>query len=215
MSKTKPPHFLDRYWPHILIGLIVTLILAYTGFVLYVLNSNTAHMQAWIKGRQEWFDANKVELMYVYTDLFPQVSKCSVQECNEWIRYQIDTKLNSVLGITYGREKVGRLPVFFIRLKDENHIEKLYQSGDYSVEELDTPGERMAVEMLQGTRDPFEYPQYTCCGGDDILLDLPIIRHFLPPRVYLGDFQTEIEHIYLMRDDKNQILGGLVFLYGD
>ncbi|MCX8009108.1 MAG: hypothetical protein N3A54_05435, partial [Patescibacteria group bacterium] len=110
---------------------------------------------------------------------------------------------------------LGRLPVFFIQLKNPSAIKKLYQSGEYKEELVDTRGEMMVAEMLQGKRDPFAYPQYNCCGGNDIIPSLPVIHRFLPPRVYLGDFSTEIEHVFLVRNAKSDIVGGLVCLYGD
>ncbi len=73
----------------------------------------------------------------------------------------------------------------------------------------------MVIKMLQGELDPFNYPQYNCCGGDDFLPKIPIFNLFLPIRRYLNDFPSEIEHIYLIQNEKNEIAGALIYLYGD
>lgn len=73
----------------------------------------------------------------------------------------------------------------------------------------------MVGQMLQGKRDPFTYPQYNCCGGNDLVAGIPIFNLFLPQRIYLKDFCTEIEQIYPMRNKESEIVGGLVYLYGD
>ncbi len=198
----------------ILFGLFFT---AYVIIPLYLLHSNDSFVQGLTVARMSWIESNKDQLLYVYTDVFPRAEKCTLnhQDCEQELRNMIDANLNDTLSFEYGGTRVGRLPIFFIRLKDPNTIEKLYQSGEFKEEIIDTKEEKMVVEMLQGTRDPFAYPQYNCCGGDDIISEIPFFKRFLPPRVYLKDFPTEIEQIYLLREEENNILGGLVYLYGD
>lgn len=200
-----------------LLALLGILIAGYFGISLFLLHSNDLHNRSVIKMRTGWLQSNKDKIMYIFTDIFPKASECNTKavtkNCEQDIRKMIDDKLTIVLG--YGDQETGRLPIFFIRLKDQNTIEKLYQGGGFKEEVVDTKGEKMVAEMLSGTRDPFAYPQYNCCGGNDILPEIPILNLFLPVRRYLNDFPSEIEQIYLIRNVKNVIVGGLVYLYGD
>ena len=132
-------------------------------------------------------------------------------DCEVTRRQVIDDSLNELLSNQYG----NREPIYFIKLKNEDTIQKMYQGGGFKEESVDTDGERMVVEMLRGNKDPFAYPQYNCCGGDDIIPEIPFSSFFLPERRYLKDFPSEIEHILLVRNDNNEILGGVVYLYGD
>lgn len=223
--KNKPSHLKKKNFIFkVLLFIFAVFLVGYFGISFYFLNSNDQHNQIVITARTQWLNSNKNRLMYIFTDVFPKAKECKekitnhnphimAENCELKIRKMIDDNLASTLG--YGTGEIGRLPIFFIRLKDENTIEKLYQRGGYREEKVDTKGEKMVVEMLEGKRNPFAYPQYNCCGGDDIVPDIPIFNLFLPPRVYLKDFPTEIEQIYLIRDDQNKIVGGLVYLYGD
>lgn len=209
--------------PAFIIAIFTALLLGYFGLSFYILHSNDQHNRAVIKTRASWLEMNKDKLMYIYTDVFPRAKECNEngtnkirqtdQNCEPVARQLIDDNLASTL--SYENGWVGRLPIFFIRLKNKDTIEKLYQDGNYYEENVDTQGEKMVVQMLQGKRDPFAYPQYNCCGGDDITPEIPIFSLFLPSRIYLKDFYTEIEHIYLIRNEKDEIVGGLVYLYGD
>lgn len=200
-----------------LLILLGILIVGYFGIAFYFLHSNDSHNRAVIEARTKWINSNIDKLMYIYKDVFPKAEDCNkrvvTENCEQEIRTMIDENLATTLG--YERDEIGRLPIFFIRSKDQNTIEKLYQGGGYHEEKVDTKGEKMVVEMIQGKRNPFAYPQYNCCGGDDIVPEIPIFNLFLPIRSYLKDFPSEIEQIYLMRNEKNEIVGGLVYLYGD
>lgn len=191
------------------------LLVIYLCGAFYLLHSNDLHNREIIRGRESWVETNKEKLMHIYTNAFPRAEECKIQaiDCELELRQLIDDNLSSTLG--YANEIVGRRPIFFIKLKDDTTIEKIYQGGGYREELADTLEEKMVVEMLQGKRDPFAYPQYNCCGGNDIVPDIPILNLFLPPRIYLKDFPSEVEHIYLVRDENSKIIGALVYLYGD
>jgi len=197
--------------------LIGVLLVGYFVGSYYLLHASDLHNRRIIKERTNWIESNKDKLMYVYEVVFPQAENCydntHNDNCEEETRGMIDNQLAKTLG--YADGSIGRLPIFFIRLKDKNTIEKLYQDGQYKKDNVETKGEKMIVEMLQGKRNPFAYPQYNCCGGDDVVSEIPIFNLFLPVRRYLKDFPSEIEHIYLMHNGKNEIIGGLVYLYGD
>jgi hypothetical protein len=188
-------------------------LLFYIAGFMYLLQKSHMRMSYIANTRQQHITQHKQKYIYVFQTIFPAAKLCvdtlNNVVCTTETRNLLDANLHSTLG------GVSRAPIFFIRLKDDKQIEKLYQSGDYKVDTVDTKGEQMIVEMLKDTRNPISYPQYTCCGGDDILADFPILGKFLPPRVYLKDFYSEIEQIFLIRDDKNTILGATVNLYGD
>ena len=217
MRKSKPSNVPKKNFLLFLLIFLGVLFIGYFGIAFYFLHSNDQHNRAVISARTSWLNSNRDKLIYIYEDLFPKAEGCNKKginkNCEQEIRAMIDENLATILG--YGKGETGRLPIFFIRLKDQDIIEKLYQDGGYREEKVDTKGEIMVVEMLQGERNPFAYPQYNCCGGDDVVPDIPIFNVFLPIRRYLKDFPSEIEQIYLMRDEQNKIIGGLVYLYGD
>lgn len=180
----------------------------------FLINLNHAHNLRVFKVKQGWINQNKKAFTYIYTNTFDKAKSCGDNvNCEFGIRQEIDKSLGEILSLD--KSGLNRMPVYFIRLNSSGDIEKLYQGGGYHLEKVDTKGERMVREMLKGNRNPFGYPQYNCCGGDDIVADIPIVNKLLPPRRYLNDFYSEIEQIYLIKDDSNNILGGLVYLYGD
>lgn len=194
--------------------------LVYFGGSFFFLELNDIRNRSLISSRRNYVNSNNDKLMYVYTDVFPKTKECneknvlsSSMKCELDARKMIDNNLSVVLGNEGGQ--IGRRPIFFIRLKDKQTIEKLYQGGGYRQEPVDTKGEKMVVQMLLGKRDPFAYPQYNCCGGDDFVPDIPFFNLFLPTRSYLKDFYSETEQIYLMRNKEDEIIGALVYLYGD
>lgn len=209
--------------PTLLITLLILggLVFVYLAVVLKLLHENDLRNRKIIQARTSWVEENLDQLSFIYSTVFPLAEKCQQEasqspvemDCRQAARKLIDENLAQVL-TAKSRFGADRAPVFFVKLKDQTTLEKLYQSGDFFEDKVDTLGEKMVTEMLQGQRDPFAYPQYNCCGGDDIIPELPLVALFLPPRVYLHDFPTEIEHIFLIRE-QGQIVGGLVYLYGD
>lgn len=129
------------------------------------------------------------------------------------VRKDIDEQFNTLLSNSSIPEN-GREPSYFIRLKG-NNLQKLFQSGELKEDFVDTAGERTVMAMLLGKKVPVMFPQYSCCGPDDIFPDVPFLRLILPERRYLKDFPSEFETILLIKDNNNNILGAKVILYGD
>lgn len=210
--KRKSSHISSRLF--VILGILGII---YSAAAFYLVHSNDLRNRVVIENRMSWVEGKKDKLMYIFSDIFPRAEVCykdtQAQICEKELRTMIDINLGDILG--YENEVEGRLPIFFIKLVDQDTIGKLYQGGGYIKEKVDTKGERMVIDMLQRKRDPFAYPQYNCCGGDDIVPSLPIVNFLLPIRRYLNDFPSEIEHVYLIKDENHEIVGGLVFLYGD
>lgn len=198
---------------------LISLILVCLGLLASSVHADDARMRQITLLRSDWFTSHRTDLLPMFTDIFPQAEKCNKkpEECVAETRQLIDTQLGVTLAAD-PKYQEGRLPIFFVKLKDKNTLEKMYQSGDLLTEKVDTRGERMVVEMLQGKRDPFAYPQHTLPAENANIPYAPyvhILESLLPLRRYLRDFPTQIEQIYLMRNEKNEIMGGLVYLYGD
>lgn len=198
--------------------LIVCLITIYFFVVSQLLASEDAINRKTITSQQAEIEKHHQKYQTLFTEIFSQAASCNqkntlnvepsklmIDSCYFATRKRIDDELGGVLA-SIG----GRLPIFFVRLANGDQLEKLYQDGTFQSKPATTKGERMVKEMLEGTRDPFVYPQYNCCGGYDLIPKLPLVGLLYPGRVYLGDFQTEIELIHLVRDEKNIILGAVV-----
>lgn len=177
-------------------------------------------MRTVVKNEQLWVQKNNKFFQYALTDLFDKASSCAskgivpitfgtyVDHCDREIRRKID-----LFGDVLSSWNKYRKSIYFIRLRDSTHIEKLFQSGTFFIEDVNTQGEKTVVETLQGKRAPFPFPLYTCRGDDDILCLPFIVKVF--PRVYLDDFYSEIELIYPIKNSKQEIIGAVVYLYGD
>lgn len=163
------------------------------------------------------FSMNQEQFIPLMTTIFDKAEKINV-------RKDIDVRYGHLLGKdvscleSINRESKEcyagmRRPVYFIRLK-EDKIQKLFQSGNIKTEAIDTDGERVVRDMLLGKLNPVEFPQYTCCGGDDLeWSEIPFFRIFVPERRYLKDFYSELETIFLIRDREGDIIGAMVDLH--
>ena len=179
------------------------------------------------KSEGDWIKKEEKSLRYIFTNIFLQAKTCAnngtiptsfqnyKDQCNGKIRSIIDTKFDHLLdecsrfkekGCVHGR----RPPVYFIKLQDDSHIEKLFQDGTYFIENVDTNEEETVVKILQGKKDPFPFPLYNSNP-----YDIQPYFSMLPARIYLRDFPTEIDYIFPIKDETNKIIGAYVRLYGD
>jgi len=186
----------------------ITFITLFTGIVGYLFLQHVMSVSSLFSTQQEIFSAKQNAYIPLVTTLFDKAEKVN-------IRQDIDQKYNVLLGYPIGNGSYeGREPVYFIRLKN-GKIEKLFQSGNITHETVDTPGEKKVVAMLEGKTNTLSFPEYTCCGGDDIWPDIPFLRAILPERRYLKDFKSEHESILLIRNLEGEIIGAEVLLHGD
>lgn len=219
MTKYGRP-FLYLWLTIVLIGIVIALAFATT---------SDAALRQTVENRQIWITTNKKQINEIFANVFNDREQCaknnSSKTCTKKARQTIDSKYNRVLSVSsvincpkyekqFGESckfwSQKRLPIYFIRLESPLIIEKLYQSGHLKHETVDTLGELKVVLMLKGLENPFPYPLYTCCGGDDLPAYIPLLE-----RSYLNDFPSEAELIFPIKNTQGRIIGGLVWLYGD
>jgi hypothetical protein len=217
IKKPNPPSPYEIFARKLLkIFLVLCLLglLAFTGLFYEFVKGEDGRNRRILAYRQEWVRGEESNLRKVFQEAFPLNEACrkNTNNCEAVVRQYIDAELDATLK---GGEVYGRLPIYFVRLKDGQTLETLFQSGKYIEEHIDRKTEKEVAEMLQGKRDTAEFPQVNCCGGDDILPSVPILGWMLPSRTYLGYLPTEIEHILLVKDEDGRILGAVFYLYGD
>lgn len=193
-------------------------------FIFGLLVSNDKKMRSSFEYYQEkWIDPNHQDIEYLFTNIFPFAEKCNFEEskitesldisCADQVRSQIDEHLDTALSGIH--DPKIRMPFYFIRYKDVNHIEKLFQSGDYKIIRLSNLQERMAMNILVGNFKPDAFPQYTCYSSDDLPLCSFPINLILPSRHYFNDFYSETELIIPIRNNSEEIIGAVVVLHSD
>lgn len=185
----------------VLCGAVTSLTILYVA-ILWIFMGHSARFMEIAVWMEQRFQANNETYIPLFTSIFDKAETTNV-------RSDIDQQYGSLLSSQGNRE-----PSYFVRLKGDT-LQKLFQSGNLKNEVINTRGELQVVQMLKGQRQPIEFPQYTCCGGDDFFPDLPFLRHLLPERRYLKDFPSELEIILLVKDENGKILGAKVLLHGD
>jgi hypothetical protein len=201
----------------IVIGTSTALMVMYGQLLILFLNNSHSFTE---QGYEK-----QIEFAHQQERYIPLITKIFDKAENTNVRSDIDQMYNSLLQMPYASEDINgkhiilaytRRPVYFIRLKN-GQIEKLFQSGNIKYELIDTDGEKLVQKMLLGKVPPIQYPQYTCCGGDDLSWSeaIPFFRLFVPERHYLKDFYSELETILLIKDNRDNILGAMVDLHGD
>lgn len=183
-------------------ALLLVLIFIFYGFMIGVFLKNALCFTSRGKTLQQNFQSKQEMYLPLVTTILDKAQTTNV-------RKDIDDKYNLLLS-----DSNGRKPVYFIRLKD-GKLQKLFQSGEIKYEDIDTLGERRVAEMLEGKINPISFPQYTCCGPDDIWTEIFPLNLLLPDRRYLKDFPSELETILLIRDQEGNIKGAMVDLHGD
>lgn len=196
------------YQKYTLFGFISAFILMY-GLLFWWFLEGTYSLSQRLQSQAYNFTANDSETYIpLFTTIFNEAEKRNV-------RKDIDDIYDGILRTrtaTYVSE--SREPSYFIRLKD-GKIQKLFQSGELKEETIDTKDEQFVMQVLLGNQEAFSFPQYNCCGGDDIYPDLPFFRLFLIDKRYLYDFYAEREDIYLIKNKYDTILGAKIMLHGD
>lgn len=202
--------------------LVLLLLLTFFGISFRMISQNDQLLRRVIASRSELLTENNEAFQTVFTEIFPSAHSCFEQEnseaCKPHIRMQLDQTLHEALSYQYPRQHAQpeqRLPVYFVRLLDENTLEKLYQDGTYTQKIINTPQEKYGAQILLGQKETFAFPQYTCCGGDDFVPHIPVIGWLLPPRRYFQDFPAETELIFPVIIQREVTGGAVVYLHGD
>ncbi len=211
-----------RYKKILITVLVVVAMLGYDYW--RALNKLDAMLRRVIDSQQTWVDESHEQLVEVFGEVFEEASECwgdeqirdRRDEYGDDCTWMLRKRLDELIGRTLASGvRGGRKPVYFVKLTENNKLAKLYQSGIYFEEEVESSGEESVVQILKGEKDPFEFPLYTCDGGDDWVCELLLPgRLLLPDRIYLEDMYSEIE-LYFLVKGKGEIVGAVVYLHGD
>jgi hypothetical protein len=195
-------------------GVLMVIIATPIALFLAYLISHDLGLRDEAREWRRYIESNEQKFETAFVEAFTAAEKCqpvTAANCLEQNRRAMDEIFLDI----QGEGVYGRPPMYFIRYKDEENIEKLFQDGRYFTEMVDTRDEQKVIQMLKGKRSPLRFPLYTCYGGDDFLCDVPVIGQFVPSPAYLKDTFGEAELILLLKNDQGEIIGAVVALHGD
>jgi hypothetical protein len=178
--------------------LVSGLILVLFVFIKIILSSSTTPNMWVVCNEVKTFQKKNLDhLLVVYGFLFEEAKNCHHNEVCE------ATVSQKILQSFSDSEKVTQFPsTYFIKLSENGVIEKLFLSGRYETDRVDTTEERKALAVLEGKRKEI------CTEGwrleDGTGADM----------TYLHDIYSEAEAIIPVRID-NKLLGAIVKGYGD
>lgn len=136
------------------------------------------------------------DLQIIVTDIFDEARDCLDQKCRDNVSQEIFVNLPSF------EELENRESTYFVRMRDENTLEKLYLSGQYAVNYVDTDGEKEVKELLNGKKENLNQ-------GKTRWFNTPA-----PDMIYLEDLPSEFETIVPIQENET-VQGAMVRLYGD
>ena len=116
-------------------------------FIYRELKSNDQYIRGVINKHEQWILANNDLLSWGIEEIFHYASTCSTiggvtEDCTRRTRYLVDYFFGEILEVDWSQ---SRKPIYFIRLNNNGDIEKIYQSGDYTLEKVNTKGEKFVA----------------------------------------------------------------------
>lgn len=133
------------------------------------------------------------EQIFIY--LFDEAKFCKEARC----RKSVSDKIHKILQ-TNTKSQPFYESTYFIRLKDQDKMEKLFLHGEYKEEKIDTAGEKKVARFLKSKSGSY-------------LKGFRIDATYTNMN-YLEDFYSEAEIIILFKKE-NKTLGAMVKAYGD
>lgn len=180
----------------IIIKLIIIILIPVIVLIYFLLQDGIKPINTEYNQTLEYVYTNKITVNNIFTTVFNEAKNCSRKysaACKEKNRRNLEKYfINSCqLDFCYS--------TYFIRLSNDNKLEKLFLSGDYKLEFINSIGEKIVSNFLQNNQKK--------------LMGFRINEMFSTMH-YLNDLYSEAEIIVPIIVD-NKKLGAFVRLYGD
>lgn len=165
--------------------------------------SNKPAIRAYCQNTQEFIDTNQASLSTLFTTVFD-----SAKECRGNTKCESEVS-SSIFSSLYGLEGLGyKESTYFIRLNDENTIEKLFLSGKYTSVRNPQAKEKKVIALLKNERGAICDEGWKIDGNE-------LEEGFSGSRMrYLYDMFSEAEILIpVLHDDR--VIGVVVKAWGD
>ncbi|HLL61222.1 MAG TPA: hypothetical protein VK338_05875 [Candidatus Nitrosocosmicus sp.] len=177
----------------------VAILILFLGVCVYIANSfldqlGKSELHRRYKKTQLYIEKNHTSFADILTKTFDSASTCTL----ETYVCQIQNKENIYKYIKNTEELDNFSSTYFIRLSDDNMIEKLFLSGEYKKEKVDTWNERKVARFLKSNKDQ--------------LMGIYIDESYSNMR-YLKDLYSEAEVIVPVKVN-GKTVGAVVRLHG-